>query len=276
MTFAQAPFLPQIVGIVNVTPDSFSDGGKYLTAQEAIKKAYNLAEEGADIIDIGAESTGPNSKPISAEEEWRRLEPVLKVVARDLTISVDTYKAETASRALQLGSNFINDVSALRADRSMAKVIADAGCKLVLMHSKEVDGKPHVSGSDRVYDDVVKEITEFFLQRVQYCLENGIKRENIILDPGIGLFLSKDESYSWQVLSRIAEFRTLNLPIFIGVSRKGFLRNAEKSSASDRDPVSALIGVHLACSGVSYIRTHNVKLTKEFLATWNKLTVTNQ
>ena len=276
MSFAQAPILPLIIGILNVTPDSFSDGGQYLKPDAAIEKAFSLAEEGADIIDIGAESTGKNSLPITLEEEWSRLEPVLKVIASKLTLSVDTYKAEIAARSLELGVKIINDVSAMRADSDMAKVISNGKSKVILMYSKETGQTPHVTempNNERniEYRNIISEVSEFLLERVKYALDSGIARENIILDPGLGLFLSKDPSYSWEVLSRIKEFLQLQLPLMVGASRKSFLKAAEETRASDRDPLSALIGVHLAQSGVDFIRTHNVKLTKDFLKTWNKI-----
>ena len=276
MSFAQAPILPLIIGILNVTPDSFSDGGQYLKPDAAIEKAFCLVEEGADIIDIGAESTGKNSLPITLEEEWSRLEPVLKVIASKLTLSVDTYKAEIAARSLELGVKIINDVSAMRADSDMAKVISNGKSKVILMYSKETGQTPHVTETPNnerniAYRNIISEVSEFLLERVKYALDSGIARENIILDPGLGLFLSKDPSYSWEVLSRIKEFLQLQLPLMVGASRKSFLKAPEETRASDRDPLSALIGVHLAQSGVDFIRTHNVKLTKDFLKTWNKI-----
>ena len=271
MAEAQAPIFPQLVGILNVTPDSFSDGGKYFTAEDAIRQAFTLREEGADIIDVGGESSGPNSKPISVDEEWSRIEPVLKVVGREMTISIDTYKSEIARRALDYGAIYINDISALRADPEMSQVAASAGCKIILMHSKEEDSAPHVSDSVGTYQNVVFDVSAFLQSRIKFAVDKGIKAENIILDPGLGLFISKNAEYSWELMRRIEELLTLGPPLFVGVSRKGFLKTAEETSPSDRDPVSALLAVHLAKSGVSYIRTHNVKMTRTFLKTWHNV-----
>jgi dihydropteroate synthase len=273
MPLAQAPILPQLVGIVNVTPDSFSDGGKFLDPQAAIKQVMSLVEEGANLVDIGAESSGLNSAAITVDEEWGRLEPVLKVVAKEITISLDTYKSEIAKRATDLGVGIINDISAMRADSNMAKVVAAANCKVVLMHSKESGQHPHVTETAKSYDDVVKDISSFLASRVQYSVDEGVPLENIILDPGLGLFISHNRSDSWTLLRRIEELHALGLPLFVGASRKSFLKTVYENSPSERDPVSALLGVHLMQSGVRYIRTHNIKLTVEFMKAWHEIYV---
>lgn len=271
MSLTQDPIFPHLVGIVNVTPDSFSDGGRYLDPSSAIRKADSLIQEGASIIDIGAESSGPKSAPISVEEEWKRLEPVLRELCSRINVSVDTYKAETARRALDCGAKYINDISALRADSKMVEVVANSRCQVILMHSKEAGDRPHVSEKRGSYQNIISDISDFLSERAQYAQSCGIKREQIILDPGLGLFLDKDATFSWEVLKQIEQFKNLEFPLFVGVSRKGFLKTPDESSASDRDPISALLAVHLAQSGVGYIRTHNVKMTKRFLETWQEL-----
>lgn len=257
---------PNIVGILNVTPDSFSDGGLFLDPKTAIDRAFQLREEGADFVEVGGESTRPGSEPIPLDEEWRRIEPVLKVIVREIPTAVDTYRAAIAERALALGASLINDVSGLRADPEMARVVARGNARLVIMHSKEPGSRPHASEISRKYRELLPEVGEFLLRQARSAEELGVKRDNIILDPGLGKFLSLDPEDSWQLLSQMKQLTTLGYPILLGASRKGFL------GQDNVDSISALLSVFGALQGISYVRVHNVKMTHQFLSTWTKLT----
>ena len=255
----------RIVGVLNVTPDSFSDGGKFFSPQQAIDRAFELVEEGADIIDIGAESTRPGSQPIGLEEEWKRLAPVLEGIGGKLIVSLDTYKAEIARRGAELGVQIINDISALRADQEMGEVIADRELTLVMMYSKEQGSAPHATHGDILYRDIAEEISGFLRERIKHALNAGISEQRIILDPGIGLFVSNKPEVSWELLRRVDELKSLGFPLYVGASRKGFLNTPFNLEPEDRDPVSALISGYLVEKGVQYLRVHNVKMTKNFL-----------
>jgi dihydropteroate synthase len=255
----------RIVGVLNVTPDSFSDGGKFFSPQQAIDRAFELVEEGADIIDIGAESTRPGSQPIGLEEEWKRLAPVLEGIGGKLIVSLDTYKAEIARRGAELGVQIINDISALRADQEMGEVIADRELTLVMMYSKEQGSAPHATHGDILYRDIAEEISGFLRERIKHALNAGISEQRIILDPGIGLFVSNKPEVSWELLRRVDELKSLGFPLYVGASRKGFLNTPFYLEPEDRDPVSALISGYLVEKGVQYLRVHNVKMTKNFL-----------
>lgn len=281
----EASFSPVIIGILNVTPDSFSDGGMYVNPTIAVERAMQMREQGADFIEIGGESTRPGSKPITLDEEWNRIEPILRLIVNKVPTALDTYKAEIASRALDLGAQLINDVSALRADSKMASVVSRFQAKVVLMHSKENGERPHVGPTEKKYCDPVVEISNFLRERIDYATSEGITPERIIVDPGMGKFVSSDPEVSWEILRRIGDFRQLGYPLLLGASRKGFMSKLLPDDISSEhedvfgpsfamrfsDPISALIALHATLSGVSYIRTHNVILTREFLKSWKKL-----
>ncbi len=254
---------PQIIGVLNVTPDSFSDGGKFLEVEEAISHGKKLFQDGADIIDIGGEATGPGSSPVSNEEEIKRVADIITSLAREGVVSVDTYKAKTAEVALQNGAQIINDVSALRADPELAFVIKQFNSKVILMYSKEADNHPHASSSIKEYDDVVDTISFFLEERISYALQCGIPCEQIILDPGMGQFISIDGKYSWEVLKRFNELieRFSEHSFLVATSRKGFLGG----TLEEREPLSQLTALHAYHKGASYIRTHNPKMMSEFL-----------
>ncbi len=263
---------PLIVGVLNVTPDSFSDGGSYLTPSAAVERAMEMRDDGADYVEIGGESTRPGSEPVAFDIEWKRVEPVLKKLASEIPISIDTYKAEVAKRALDYGAQMVNDISALRADPEMASVVAKHRAKLVLMYSKEPPNRPHATDSERPFRNVVTEISEFLAERVRHATSRGVHQSEIILDPGSGKFVSANPELSWEILRKIAELRKLGCALMIGASRKGFMSVLrDEDSAEARDPISALLAVHASLSGVGYIRTHNPRMTKEFLSVWQKL-----
>lgn len=209
-----------VMGILNVTPDSFYDGGRYLEPEAAVARARDMAAAGAGIIDVGGESTRPGSQAVSAAEESRRVIPVIQAVAAgiDISISIDTSKAVVARAALAAGATMINDVTALRGDPEMATVAAAAGCPVCLMHML---GEPRTMQADPRYQDVVADIDGFFRERVDYATGRGIKPENLILDPGIGF--GKTLAHNLTIIRRLDEFTTLGLPLMIGASRKRFI-----------------------------------------------------
>lgn len=250
----------KVFGILNVTPDSFSDGGAYLTPEDAEQHAHSLVIDGADVIDVGAEATGRGSKPISLEEEMARLKPVVDALAGAVSLSIDTYKAKVAAYCLERGAQFINDVSALRADPEMIAVLRDLRAPVILMHAK--DGPlPHASELPRDYKNVVLEIRDFLARRIDFALDSGLNESQLIVDPGMGRFVSQDDKYSWEILERFGEFAALGFPLMIGTSRKGFLGG----EVSERDKASAETSVKAVKQGATYVRTHNPKLLRESL-----------
>ena len=258
---------PWIVGVVNVTPDSFSDGGKFFSPSAAIDHGLRLLDEGAHILDLGAEASGPGSVPISADEEFHRLEPVVKALAPLAFVSIDTYKAETARRCLGLGAKMINDVSALRADPELAAVVAEFSACIVLMFNKE-KSLPHVSGVERDYGDPVADITSELKARAKFARNAGINEKEIVLDPGMGRYLGKDDAVSWDVLARFDQLSNIlaPYPLYLGISRKGFLGGR----LEERDPISQLAAVLAVQKGASFIRTHNVRMAGEFFRVLDK------
>ena len=260
---------PLIMGVLNATPDSFSDGGKFLDSDQALTHALELVSSGAHILDIGGESTAPGAKTISAEQEIARISPLLQRLSSETFLSVDTYKSQTARFALENGAQMINDVSALRADREMVSVVREFDAYLILMHSKEEAHHPHASESPRDYTDVTAEIGDFLLARIEFALKAGVRLERIICDPGLGKFVSHDPKYSWEILERLSELRArvAPVPIAIGTSRKGFLGG----KLVDRDPSSQLTGLLAALKGAAIVRTHHVAMLREFFQIWQRL-----
>ncbi|GIW53974.1 MAG: hypothetical protein KatS3mg082_0378 [Nitrospiraceae bacterium] len=204
---------PLIVGVLNVTPDSFFDGGKYVDRQAAVAHAVAMAKNGADLLDIGAESSRPGSLPIDEAEEMRRLIPIVKAVceAVSIPISVDTTKASVARQALEAGASIVNDISGLRFDRDMAAVVAETGAGLVLMH---MQGTPRTMQQNPVYGDVVQDVKEFFAERIEIAVKAGISTKQIILDPGIGF--GKLLGHNLTLLARLRELATFRRPLMVG------------------------------------------------------------
>jgi len=238
------------MGVVNVTPDSFSDGGVHLDSDVAAAAARRMIDEGAAIVDVGGESTRPGSDGISAEEELRRIVPVLERLNRDVPISIDTTKAEVALRAIELGAEMVNDVTALRADPELAGVVADTGVYLCLMH---MQGEPRTMQVDPRYDDVASEVAAFLEERMAYAVAQGIAEEAICLDPGIGF--GKTVEHNLELIRRLDVLLALGRPIVIGISRKSTLARLGAS-----DPVSASVGAAVAAyeRGATIIRAHDV------------------
>lgn len=248
----------KIVGILNLTPDSFSDGGKYFDQNSAIKQLYQLIEDGADMIDIGAESTKPNANEISAKEQIARLNLVTKELQKlSIPISIDTRNSEVAKFALDNGAKIINDVSGLDFDSKMIDVIANYHAGVIIQHSQ---GTPNTMQNNPEYKDVVEEIYLNLYKKAQLAKEKGVN--NIILDVGIGF--GKTKGHNFELLNRIEEFYSLNQPLMIGVSRKSLLGiNSDNNEL--KDTLTLAISYPLIQKGVDYLRVHNVKLHKQLI-----------
>lgn len=251
-----------IMGIINLTPDSFSEDGLYgdNLIDNAIGLSTLMVEWGADLIDIGGESTRPGSTPISYEEERERVIPVLKRLVKeiDVPISVDTYKPQIAKEALEIGASLINDTLALRYDKEMVELISKYNVPVVLMHS--IDGRGGKPPTENYYKDVVMDIMEFFDERVNYALENGIKKENIILDPGIGF--GKGVKENLEIIKNISVFKTLGYPILLGPSRKSFIGEILNLPVYERVEGTIAATLKAVEEGVDILRVHDVKEIK--------------
>lgn len=247
----------KLVGILNITPDSFSDGGEYFEPQKAINKLYQMVEEGADVIDIGAESTRPNAVAVSANEQVERLKPVLKNIAEiKIPISVDTRNSEVAQFALDYGAQIINDVSGLNFDSKMSDVVSRYNAKLIIQHSTDkTEDRP-------LYRDVVEEVYFSLKQKIEFAKEKGI--EKIIVDPGIGFGKGKEDNL--EILNRLEEFYSLNQPLMVGVSRKSFICSTGMDFLT-KDALTLAVSYPLIKKNVDFLRVHNVKLHKQLLDT---------
>jgi dihydropteroate synthase len=243
------------MGIVNVTPDSFFDGGRYLKPEVAVAHAIRLVEEGADIVDIGAESTRPGATPVDEAEELRRLIPVVSSVAKTVRVplSVDTSKAGVARAAIDAGAVIINDVTALRGDPAMAELAADTGAGVILMHMK---GTPSTMQQAPRYEDVVDEISTFFSERLRFSMERGIARSRVILDPGIGF--GKLLHDNLDILAHLHAFAQFDCPVLVGLSRKAFIGQITGRPVDDRLWGSAAAVALAVWQGAQIIRVHDV------------------
>jgi dihydropteroate synthase len=252
---------PSVMGVVNVTPDSFSDGGRFATAAEAVAHARRLLDEGAALVDVGGESTRPGADPVPADEELRRVVPVLEGLA-GAPVSIDTSKAAVARRALELGAELVNDVTALRGDPELAGVVAESDAYLCLMH---MQGDPRTMQAAPRYDDVVAEVFAFLEERVAFAVDRGIAEERICVDPGIGFGKTPDQNL--ELLRRLDALLALGRPIVVGLSRKSTLARvlgAEGTVSS----ASASVGGAVAAfeRGAWMLRAHDVRETVEALA----------
>jgi dihydropteroate synthase len=247
-----------IMGIVNVTPDSFSDGGHYFEPARAIEHGLELAADGADILDIGGESTRPNAEPVSEAEELRRVVPVIRALVQQSgkPISIDTYKPSVAREALALGASIVNDIAGNRSDPEMWKLVAASGAAYVLMHTK---GTPQTMQAEANYSDVSGEVERFFEQTRRKLLENAVEPEQLILDPGIGF--AKTAEHNLQLLAELNRFRLQKRPLLIGASRKSFI--GKLLGAQDRLPGSLACAAWAAINGAQIIRTHDVAATRQ-------------
>lgn len=254
---------PRVMGVVNVTPDSFSDGGQFLDPKDAVAQAEHLVDEGADLIDIGGESTRPGATPVSSEVEWQRVEPVLRGLAGRVSvpISVDTRHPEVAARAVDAGADVVNDVEGLRS-AAMRHVVARTGAAVVVMHMR---GTPETMQTDLQYGDLRGEIFRWLAERTDAALAEGIGPERLLVDPGLGF--GKTAEHSLDLLTHVGEFRSLGFPVLLGASRKSFLGWA----TGEKDPGARLeaglaAAVIAAQQGVELVRTHDVAPTVRALA----------
>jgi dihydropteroate synthase len=246
-----------VMGVLNVTPDSFSDGGRFLDPDVAAERAAAMVEEGADLIDVGGESTRPFAKPVAAAEEWRRVAPVLRRLPGrvDVPLSVDTYKPEIAAKALELGVQIVNDVTGL-ADPAMRRVVADAGAAAVVMH---MQGTPETMQVDPRYDDVVADVKAFLVSRTREAMAAGVGRESIVVDPGFGFGKTPEDNLA--LLRDLGSLRDLGFPVLAGLSRKSFVGRATAADVGERLAGSVATAVYAALQGAHILRVHDVKET---------------
>ena len=246
--------LPVIMGILNVTPDSFSDGGKYLDPGTALQHALDMARQGAEIIDVGGESSRPGSLSVDAQEETSRIAPIIKELASSLTIpiSIDTTKATVARAALHEGAAIINDISALRSDPDMMNLASQSGCGVILMHMR---GTPKTMQDDTSYKDIIGDIYTFLDERIEACLAAGISPASIIIDPGLGF--GKDLQGNLSIMRHISEFKSLHVPIMAGHSKKSFIGTILDCAIDQREEGTDTITAWAALGGVDLVRVHN-------------------
>ncbi len=248
------PRSPRLMGVVNVTPDSFSDGGLYFDAERAIAHGEELVRDGADILDVGGESTRPGAELVSAEEERARVEPVVAALAAaGHEVSIDTSKLTVAEAALDGGARIVNDVTALRADPEIAGLCAERGAGLVLMH---MQGDPRTMQENPTYDDVVDDVKSFLAERVEVAVAAGVREERIWLDPGIGF--GKTLDHNLELLRRLGELRALGRPLVVGASRKSFIGGIDDSQVGDRIGGTIASSVLAAAEGADVLRVHDV------------------
>ena len=254
---------PSVMGVVNVTPDSFSDGGVNFRAEDAIAAARRLVAEGAAIVDVGGESTRPGSEGVSLGEELRRVEPVLAALAGELPVSIDTSKAEVARRALALGAEMVNDVTALRAEPELAEVVADSGAYLCLMHML---GTPRSMQLDPRYGDVAAEVAAFLEERLAFAVSAGVSEELICLDPGIGF--GKTAEHNLELVRRLDVLTGLGRPVVVGFSRKSSLGRLLGDPEATTGPLAASLAAAVTAyeRGATILRVHDVRETVEALA----------
>jgi len=256
--------VPRVMGIVNVTPDSFSDGGEHADARSAIAHAERLVREGADLLDIGGESSRPGAATLTHAEEWRRVEPVLRAaLTLGVPVSVDTCKPETMRAALALGVDIVNDIRALRAPGALECVAAHPACGVCLMHMR---GDPATMQQQTDYADVVDEVTAFLRERVDACAAAGVARERIVIDPGIGF--GKTVAQNFALLARQAELLGLGLPLLAGWSRKSSLGAVTGRPVGERLAASVAAALAAVERGARIVRVHDVAATVDALAVW--------
>ena len=243
------------MGVINVTPDSFSDGGVHLRVEAAVTSAWGMLDAGAAIVDVGGESTRPGSRGVTAAEELERIEPVLIDLA-GAPVSVDTSKADVARRAIELGVELVNDVTALRSDPELAGVVADAGCYLCLMH---MQGEPRTMQDNPVYDDVVSDVKRFLTDQLEFAVGEGVREELVCLDPGIGF--GKTVDHNLELLRRLDELAAIGRPLLIGVSRKSSLGRIMGDPEARTGTTAASVGAAVSAyeRGASILRVHDVR-----------------
>ena len=247
------------MGILNITPDSFSDGGLLSSEKMIVEQAQKMIEAGADVLDIGGESTRPFSQPVSVQEEINRVIPAIKNIRSNfpfIPLSIDTTKAKVASEALDAGANIINDISAFRFDPDMINVAVTARCPCIIMHMK---GSPGDMQRDPVYENVVQEIISFLEQRIAWAAEKGLAKEHIAVDPGIGF--GKTVEHNLSIIKHITDFKVLGCPILIGHSRKSFIGKIIEREVTERDSATAALSSVCVLNGADILRVHDVDKT---------------
>jgi dihydropteroate synthase len=260
--------LPRLMGILNVTPDSFSDGGQFHSIDTAVEHGLRLVDEGADLIDIGGESTRPGAEPVPYDEELRRVVPVIERLAPqiDVPISIDTTKAAVAASALEAGAVIVNDISGLSFDEDMPRVCRDYAAGIVCMH---IQGTPQTMQLAPHYDDVVADIESYFRKRLEVLDAAGIPAERVCLDPGIGF--GKTAAHNLDLLAAVERFQLLGRPLLIGHSRKRFLKALLGRPVEERRAGTIGVAVALAELGVDYLRVHDVRAVRDALLAWRTI-----
>ena len=257
------------MGVLNVTPDSFSDGGKFNRLDLALKHIDNMLENGADIIDIGGESTKPGSDPVSIDEELSRIIPIINEVKKtnsDILVSVDTYKSVVAREAINAGADIINDISGLAFDEDMAPLLAKNDIPVIMMH---IQGKPKTMQKNISYDDLIDDIKQYFKVRSEYAIKSGIKKNNIILDPGIGF--GKTFNHNFKLLKKLKTFKEMGYPILIGTSRKAFIGDVLNLPPDKRLEGTIATVVAGILNGANIVRVHDVKENKKAITVTEKI-----
>lgn len=258
---------PLVMGILNATPDSFSDGGRFRTVTDAIAQAELMVKSGADLIDIGGESTRPGAKPVALQEELDRVLPVIEVLKGcGIPLSIDTYKAETMRQALRSGVDCVNDIWALRQDAAVAAVLESKDCGIVLMHMQR---DPLTMQFDPEYQDVIAEVSQFLDERAKLLIQNGISRDRIAIDPGFGF--GKSLEHNINMLSHFESFATLGYPLLAGISRKSMLGKITGKETHERMAPSIAAAIMAADRGAQIIRVHDVAETVDALKLWEAL-----
>ena len=257
-----------IMGIINTTPDTFSDGGKYNSTSEAIDFAYELLREGADIIDIGGESSRPGADPISAEEEIKRISPLLSELVKNTesTVSIDTYKSSTANYALNNGACLVNDISGLSFDKEMVDIVIRHNASIVIMHMK---GTPKTMQKNPNYDNVIDEICDFLTNQVDFAINKGVSSDKIIIDPGIGFGKTLNDNY--EIIAKLNQLCDLGYPVLVGPSRKSFIGVTLGEPVEKRLEGSITAAAMCYYSGAKILRVHDVKETKKSLSIVKKI-----
>jgi len=256
-----------IMGILNVTPDSFSDGNDFFTLEKAVSHAIKMEKDGADIIDVGGESSRPGSDRVSKQDELKRVIPVIEELVKkiNIPISIDTYKSDVAMKALDIGATIVNDITALHGDKKLVNIVANYDASICLMHMK---GNPRNMQKDPIYDDVVREISDFLKERAEYAMFHDIKKQNIIIDPGLGFGkrTGRGVEDNCEILRRLNELKSLGFPILVGPSRKTFIGNVcgknKQLSVIDRLEGSLAAACVAVMNGADIIRAHDVKQTR--------------
>ncbi len=260
---------PLVMGVVNVTPDSFSDGGKFAAPDEALDHALRLADEGADILDIGGESTRPGAEPVSEADELSRVLPVIEKLASQtpVAISIDTQKPAVAQAAVEAGAVIINDIAAHREDDAMWRVATNTGAGYIAMH---MQGTPRTMQDTPKYEDVVAVVESFFQERMERFMAAGMEPETVVLDPGLGF--GKTVEHNLALLAGLERFTKMQRPLLVGASRKSFIGHMTQTEVKDRLPGSLACACRAAQAGAGIVRVHDVKATVQAMKTWGAIT----